>query len=679
MAYPTAICSYEEYRKKYRAEQMRQLFSETAHFFYDAPEKYGFEERQGQTEMALEIVAAINNNEHLAVEAGVGIGKSFAYLVPLLLYNTLFEEPVVVATSTIALQEQLLGDVERLKTLLELDTEVCLVKGQSHYLCKKRAEKQFKKHQFELESAICRDMKAGVFDRRSFPYQIPNALWDKINVASYCRRTCEACEHYDRCGYVELRNDLPEFDGLVLCNQDQLAAHLKNESEGGNGILPSRLRVIAIDEAHNLESKVRNAVSVVLNQRAIIGLLKDIRKDTKDMDIGRAEAQMANVTRYTQKFFGEISRQVKRQIEEAGGANASSEIFYFENSEKASSHLKALSDYLYLLSLETFKLQLQNRDLKKYHRKVQELYSMTYGASGGFDQQVVWLQRNGKEIELAYCTKDIKRVFQTLFFKRGVTTIMASATLTNSATGDVDDQYAYFVNNTGFAGYADGTLSVPKPSPFPYDEHAMVYYSSDLPHPTHEHDLFMKKGIERVVDLLRISNGRALILFTAKTDMDEVYLKLKAMNLPFKILKQQASSSQDKILKEFRENENSVLLGTGAYWEGISIEGKSLSHVIIFRLPFPTPDPIIDYKAAEAEDSLMDVLVPEMVIKLKQGIGRLIRNYTDKGIVSIIDSRLRDERRTRYHDIAWDALPIKNRTDDIVVIRNFYNNLHIDE
>ena len=256
---------------------------------------------------------------------------------------------------------------------------------------------------------------------------------------------------------------------------------------------------------------------------------------------------------------------------------------------------------------------------------------------------------------------------------------MASATLTNSATGDVDDQYAYFVNNTGFAGYADGTLSVPKPSPFPYDEHAMVYYSSDLPHPTHEHDLFMKKGIERVVDLLRISNGRALILFTAKTDMDEVYLKLKAMNLPFKILKQQASSSQDKILKEFRENENSVLLGTGAYWEGISIEGKSLSHVIIFRLPFPTPDPIIDYKAAEAEDSLMDVLVPEMVIKLKQGIGRLIRNYTDKGIVSIIDSRLRDERRTRYHDIAWDALPIKNRTDDIVVIRNFYNNLHIDE
>ena len=105
MAYPTAICSYEEYRKKYRAEQMRQLFSETAHFFYDAPEKYGFEERQGQTEMALEIVAAINNTEHLAVEAGVGIGKSFAYLVPLLLYNTLFEEPVVVAASSEGSQE----------------------------------------------------------------------------------------------------------------------------------------------------------------------------------------------------------------------------------------------------------------------------------------------------------------------------------------------------------------------------------------------------------------------------------------------------------------------------------------------------------------------------------------------------------------------------------------------
>ena len=115
-----------------------------------------------------------------------------------------------------------------------------------------------------------------------------------------------------------------------------------------------------------------------------------------------------------------------------------------------------------------------------------------------------------------------------------------------------------------------------------------------------------------------------------------------------------------------------MLLGTGAYWEGISIEGKSLSHVVIFRLPFPVPDPIIEYKASIAKDPLMDVQVPEMIIKLKQGIGRLIRNFTDTGIISIIDSRLRDTSPERYHDVTWNALPIHHRTTDLQVVVEFY-------
>ena len=134
-------------------------------------------------------------------------------------------------------------------------------------------------------------------------------------------------------------------------------------------------------------------------------------------------------------------------------------------------------------------------------------------------------------------------------------------------------------------------------------------------------------------------------------------------------------SSQDKVLNEFKEDTNSVLLGTGAYWEGISIEGKSLSNVIIFRLPFPVPDPIIEYKCSVAKDALMDVRVPEMIIKLKQGIGRLIRNFTDTGIICIIDRRLRDEPPERYHDITWDSLPIKNRTSSLNELRKFYEGL----
>ena len=203
----------------------------------------------------------------------------------------------------------------------------------------------------------------------------------------------------------------------------------------------------------------------------------------------------------------------------------------------------------------------------------------------------------------------------------------------------------------------------------------MIYYCDDLPHPTREHEAFIEKGVERLLEILSISNGKALVLFTAKTDMEEVYSILDKKNLPYKILMQQPGSSQDKVLNEFKEDTNSVLLGTGAYWEGISIEGKSLSNVIIFRLPFPVPDPIIEYKCSVAKDALMDVRVPEMIIKLKQGIGRLIRNFTDTGIVCIIDRRLRDEPPERYHDITWDSLPIKNRTSSLDDIRKFYEGL----
>ena len=147
------------------------------------------------------------------------------------------------------------------------------------------------------------------------------------------------------------------------------------------------------------------------------------------------------------------------------------------------------------------------------------------------------------------------------------------------------------------------------------------------------------------------------------------------MELPYRILMQSEGASQERLLEQFRSDTDSVLLGSGAFWEGISIEGKALSNVVIFRLPFPVPDPIIEDKTKQAKNALMDVLVPEMIIKLKQGIGRLIRNFTDTGIVSIIDPRLADGSKSPYRDLTWDALPIKNRTSDIKALSAFYQSL----
>ena len=203
----------------------------------------------------------------------------------------------------------------------------------------------------------------------------------------------------------------------------------------------------------------------------------------------------------------------------------------------------------------------------------------------------------------------------------------------------------------------------------------MLYYCDDLPHPTTNHDEFIRKGVRRLVEILNISHGKALVLFTSRRDLEEVYALLREKKPPYTILKQQSGPSQDKVRQRFEDDTDSVLLGAGAWWEGISIEGKSLSNLVIFRLPFPVPDPIIDSKASVVPDPLMEVQVPEMMIRLKQGVGRLIRSFTDTGIVSIIDPRLRDDPPTRYRDAVWAALSVQNRTNSIRELRRFYKSL----
>ena len=166
-----------------------------------------------------------------------------------------------------------------------------------------------------------------------------------------------------------------------------------------------------------------------------------------------------------------------------------------------------------------------------------------------------------------------------------------------------------------------------------------------------------------------------MILFTAKSDMVEVYEGLKD-RVPYRVLMQNGSASQSDTIAEFKKDVNSVLLGTGTYWEGISVEGIALSNLIVFKLPFPVPEPIIDYKTSICQDGLMEVLVPEMIIKLKQGIGRLIRSEKDFGIVSIIDSRVGEKSKAKYKRNIWEALPIKNRTSNFDEIKEFYNLLN---
>ena len=625
--------------------------------------------------MSFEIVDALIHNQHFAVEAGVGIGKSYGYLVPVLLYNKKTNKPVIVATSTIALQEQLWNDVHDIMPLLSTKPEVILAKGQTHYLCHKRANEYLNTSDSIIPQELADGVAKGFEERKQFPTSLQQNIWDKVNIQRFSMRNCGSCEK--KCLYYAIRSQLRYTDGIVLCNQDFLTAHLRQVRRGLDGLINREADLIVVDEAHNLDDKVRSATTERINQGKLLGLIKSATNEVKPADRQNVYQETNDAQKEIRTFFDCLKAQVQHQINDAKQDMRYAERFFFDSSAESINILKAMVNAIKsaALSIQVYASFDYNNRSMAASDELDELSESLVEMIEELDDYLLWIERKGNQAELVYCPKNTREITNRLYFSGNARTILTSATLTNTTEGSLEDQYAYFISNTGFPTDEHGCLSEPKASPYPYDEHSMIYYCDDLPHPTKEHEAFIEQGVQRLIEVLDISGGKALVLFTAKSDMEEVYAILSQRDLPYKILMQQSGSSQDQVLNEFKENTDSVLLGTGAYWEGISIEGKSLSNVVIFRLPFPVPDPIINYKASIAKDALMDVNVPEMVIKLKQGIGRLIRNFTDTGIVCIIDRRLRDEPAERYHDITWSSLPIKNRTKSLDELRRFYNSL----
>ena len=280
-----------------RKQRLREIGSKVFNIFFDNPEKYGFEIREGQQEMACEIIDAITDGSHLAVEAGVGIGKSYSYLIPLLFYSQAFNRPVVVATSTIALQEQLLSDVQRLQEMLNTGREVILAKGQAHYVCGKRASQYLTDPTAPLSNEIKTGLEDGAQERKDFGFPIPPKIWEKINVSRFSMHTCASCS--DKCLYYHIRDRLQYIDGIILCNQDFLTAHLRKKSRMQRGLISDRVDLVVIDEAHNLEDKVRTATTECLSQGALLSMIQAAAKEVPAMDrqhvqrsLGQAEAEI---------------------------------------------------------------------------------------------------------------------------------------------------------------------------------------------------------------------------------------------------------------------------------------------------------------------------------------------------------------------------------------------------
>jgi ATP-dependent DNA helicase DinG len=615
--------------------------------FYKDDMKNGLQRRDGQIEMSGEITQAIMDNKSLAVEAEVGIGKSIAYLVPLVLQFFRERKQMIIATSTITLQEQLERDIIKVLEVLGVRADVEIAKGMKNYICLKRFQNFVREHSDYIRT----------YDRAKYGLQtrtdvyVSEDVWNKICITS-CGEKCSDCQFRKICEYSLMRERIRNNDEIVICNQNMLVTHLINE-ESGKGIFKPDFSTVVIDEAHNLESKFRDAFTTSYSQNEISNEILKATTNRKDV----LSSLIVELIQMVDSLFKYMKFDINQQQSEAEGD---------------------MNTYYYRPIREIRKLVLRIRSglLEIEMRTNRRIKCLQMFRNLGNKNFLVWLSTE-KGVRINVCKKNIRKEIGRLLFTSTRRTILTSGTITSQNSGTLKERYQYFMDSLGCPDNV--CVSEPKKSPFDFDKHTMLYVSNKLPCPNkHNRNKYRNEAISEIVKLLEVTHGKTLILFTAKDDRDYVFKKLSNMGLPYKIMVQSSDSSQEHRLERFQNNVNSVILGTGAYWEGINIKGESLSQVIIFKLPFPVPDPITEYKMANKECPLLEVAVPEMIIKLKQGAGRLIRSSEDKGIVSILDPRVSSRLKTAYREDTLASLPEKNSTEDISELKEFWNSIKGD-
>ncbi len=468
-------------------------------------------------------------------------------------------------------------------------------------------------------------------------------------------------------------------NGAIICNHDLLIEDLSRDLGLYKKNLFKNVAFIVCDEAHNLESKIRNAKTKEIKINSVKEPLKNaiILLEKKN----NYEYSYNKIMEILDKLLEHINQNVLVEIKELNNSGIDVEDcngleFHFDKviqdlSTKIADLIEDINNSVQLFSNKN------TEDLEEQLYEYNEMFKIL--ASGNKGKHLFWIERKGKKNVIYYAPKNINEIAYNLFFYKdeikqlikslNKTFIFTSATLSTSK-----NDYSYFLDNIGATEVkSELTIEESYKSPYDYDNNALLYSCSDIANPK-DKNKYLEQLVEKIKELIIMTNGKALVLFTSKSDMKYVYEKIGNKINDINIYIQNDGSSQNIVKEKFKKDINSVLFSTGIFWEGIDIKGKSLSNLIIARLPFPVVDPIMEYKKSLYENGFAKVYIPEMLIKLKQGVGRLIRSETDKGIVCILDSRM-----DKYKKSIREAIPIKNFVYNIKDVEKFIKKNKIDK
>lgn len=633
---------------------------------YDRFHRIGLRERIGQQEMSLDIADAYIHGHNAMIEAGVGIGKSFAYLIPSLLTNQMSQKPVIIATSSIQLSEQIHKDLRIIGSRLGFSTVRSVVgKGMGQYACRSRAAEwiNLDDANSSVSTLAQRILDYEIDERADIKAGVSDAEWSHVSVND-CK--FERCHHKTACLFYDMRAKLNakahEID-FIIVNQDLLIRDLMKKKEGTKSIISEQPALIVIDEAHNLEAKVRDARTLEFTYRGICRILDNtVQLLTKQSGDKSLFSQSKFIKNCAERVFKQVNADLLHHAKQDNDRIKVSEIKGIPLNQV----LNDLKDLSLRLSILTSR---HEREIDDAFEAINGLITLIRVLSEIEDNYLLWASSPLGVATISICPKDISQFLKYALFNGKVPVILTSATLCQG--GDtLEEQYSYMTDSLGYKG----DFLERQPSPFDYTNHAMMYISNKVPYYQHDQrEIYLEAAYKELVQLCNLTQGRTIVLFSAKEDMKYIHKKLisKANEYTWAVHVQKEGSSQDSVIADFRKSKG-VLLGTGVFWEGVNIEGSDLSQVIIFRLPFPVPsDPVYEYKASVSENPFMKVFVPDMLLRLRQGTGRLIRSETDLGILSILDSRLSTAGKKSYREQVLDTLPFKKVTEDFEVLEKF--------
>ena len=615
----------------------------------------GFEARPGQVQMAQLIERGFLEGMHTIVEAGTGVGKSLAYLVPALRSG----KKIVLSTGTIALQEQLYQkDIPLVTKALGIPARVTLLKGRSQYLCKQKLERM-RSERLLASSRTMQQMwvwgdRTETGDRAELPFTPPADEWEQLDAdADDC--VGEFCEHFRDCFFFRKRDEA-KFADIVVVNHALFFLDLAM----GGGLLPPYDFVI-LDEAHQAERWATAALTATLSRTTVGRMLRKMHRSYSlpghfDSDF---ESGMRGLESALARVPGD--RYPLHANEEAWPAL-----------ETLRNTLFKLENWLYANWHDELKKRPQNDAEAERRRDLAMRAILAHQATIDRAQQptdtaIAWVERgeNDARYQVNSAPFDVADFLQAALFERAPSVVLTSATIANAPS--VESGAFDFLKRSLGVTEAQELIA---PSPFDYPQQARLYVAPPVLNPKAVD--FARRAAPLVEECLDRSRGRAFVLFTSYARLREVYALVRE-RIPFPI-RLQGELPRMHLLEWFRSTPNAVLFATGTFWEGIDVVGEALSCVIIDRLPFPSPgDPLVQARVeameARGQSGFEHYMIPSAIVRLKQGFGRLIRSKGDKGLVALLDGRAVS---SRYGANILNALPPATRITHLDELGEFF-------